>query len=431
MKKVLILSYYFPPCNLTPSERIYSWAKYLNKFGIYPIIITRNWDIPIKAFSDELKPSGTEPIHAVHDGYEVWYMPYKQSYKESLFFKQQNVFYKWLYLVVSLWVNIKQAFTFSDSPMNIIYKKADELLSKDKSIQLLLASAYPYALFEYCHLLHKKYNTKWIADYRDDWTSNEILNRSTIHRILNKLNAINEKKWLATASCFLTVSEYYVEKIQRVVGNNVPGHCILNGYMTENYNSLITTNASSDYKITYVGSLYHTQPIELFLNGAKLFIDKHKPTNFNITFVGLKNNQEAYNRVFNQITGYEGYFTFTERIAKAEAIQIQYHSNLLLICTHPGMKGTPGSKLYEYIALKKLVMMTPSDEDIVEQTLTETNQAIVANTSEEVSKHIEQLYLSFKNQDNNQPVLNEDAIKKYDRYHQTQKLGEIINNILN
>ena len=265
-----------------------------------------------------------------------------------------------------------------------------------------------------------------MADYRDDWTSNEILNRSALHRFINYLNAFNEKKWLATASCFTTVSDFYVHKIQQVIGS-VPGHCILNGYMSDNYSQLQCSQPQDIFRITYVGSLYHTQPIELFLDGVKKVIDLDKPTHLQITFVGLKNNVDAYHRVKNYIVGYESYYNFTDRVSKAEAIQLQYDSNMLLICTHTGMKGTPGSKLYEYIALKKLVMITPGDNDIVEETLKSTSQAIVATTADEVYTKIGALYQSFIAQDHTEQKVNEEEIKKYDRYYQALKLGEILN----
>ena len=44
-KKVLILSYFFPPCNLPASQRSYGWATQLHEYGYHPIIITRNWSL--------------------------------------------------------------------------------------------------------------------------------------------------------------------------------------------------------------------------------------------------------------------------------------------------------------------------------------------------------------------------------------------------
>lgn len=44
MKKVLIISYFFPPCNLTASQRSMGWARYLREQGWDPIVVTRNWE---------------------------------------------------------------------------------------------------------------------------------------------------------------------------------------------------------------------------------------------------------------------------------------------------------------------------------------------------------------------------------------------------
>ena len=57
MEKVLIISYFFPPCNLTASRRALNWAQNLREFGYDPIVITRKWDHEIKNPSDLGKDS--------------------------------------------------------------------------------------------------------------------------------------------------------------------------------------------------------------------------------------------------------------------------------------------------------------------------------------------------------------------------------------
>lgn len=427
MKKVLILSYYFPPCNLTPSERIYSWAKYLNERDIYPIIITRNWDLPIKGFSDELKSSGTAERLEKRDGYEVWYLPYKQSYKESLYDKR-DLLSRFLYFSISILNHFKQIITFKGSPFDIFLNKADELLKNDKNIKALIVSVYPHAFFEYANLLHNKYGIAWIADYRDDWTSNEIINRSIVHRFFNYFNSFNEKKWLSSASFFISVSDFYVQKIKKVIGN-IPGYTIPNGYMKENYNTISKGDLYEKFTITYVGSLYHNQPFEEFMVGLKLFIDKQNNPNFRLLFVGLKNNLDAYTRIKKMIKGYEKYVEFTERLPKDETIEIQNKSHVLLSCTYNGMKGIPGSKLYEYIVLKKAVLIFPGDNDIIEESLKSTKQGIVARNESELCEKLSLLYSNYLN---NIPLIskiNVDEVEKFDRHFHAIKLGELINNI--
>ncbi|MGM0477957.1 MAG: hypothetical protein ACQERC_01955 [Bacteroidota bacterium] len=44
MKKVLIISYFYPPANFVGAQRTAAWAKYLHECGYYPIIISRQWN---------------------------------------------------------------------------------------------------------------------------------------------------------------------------------------------------------------------------------------------------------------------------------------------------------------------------------------------------------------------------------------------------
>ena len=87
LKKVIILADYFPPCNLTPAERTFSFACYLNEFGYYPIVVTRNWDIPILHSRDEHKKTGDHIIHEKKQNYEVYYVPFKPTLKNIFFEK--------------------------------------------------------------------------------------------------------------------------------------------------------------------------------------------------------------------------------------------------------------------------------------------------------------------------------------------------------
>lgn len=424
MKKVLILSYYFPPCNLTPSERIYSWAKYFKEFGYYPIIVTRNWDLEIKGFADELKSSGEKEKWEKHDGYEVCYLPYKQSLKES-FYTEQGGLQRVVYLLLTVLTNLIQLFTFKFSPLRIFYNKADAILTESKDIDYLIVSAYPYAFFEYAHDLHKKHGVKWVADYRDDWTSNEILNKTTFHRILNKLNARNERKWLSNASFYISVSDFYVEKIKRVIGGGIDGFTIPNGYMRENY--LIENVATHDYlSITYVGSLYHNQPIEEFLQAFKVSIDNLQKPAMKILFLGLKSNMNAYNRVMQEMQGYEDYIVCTDRMPKQEVIQWQAASHFLLSVTYEDMKGIPGSKLYEYIALRKPVIVFPGDEDIIENTLSETGQGIVARSKKEMSELLCTIYKDYEVGNILDATIDNLAIDAHDRKTHVAKLAKLL-----
>ena len=84
MKKILILSYFFPPSTITGSYRVNSWAKHLSKFGFYPIIVTRTWNENINNYYDLSSSFSNEIIHEKHENYEVYYMPYKPNLRDKI-----------------------------------------------------------------------------------------------------------------------------------------------------------------------------------------------------------------------------------------------------------------------------------------------------------------------------------------------------------
>src|SRR6185295_13004214 len=87
MQKVLIVAYFFPPCNLTASQRPFAWAKYLHEFGYEPIIVTRNWDIEISNNLDMSRDAGDNDRMEESNGFKVWYMKYRGNLRDRFFVK--------------------------------------------------------------------------------------------------------------------------------------------------------------------------------------------------------------------------------------------------------------------------------------------------------------------------------------------------------
>ena len=59
MKKILILAYDFPPYISAGSLRPYSWYESLHEFGVYPVVITRQWDNKYGNHLDYVAHSGS------------------------------------------------------------------------------------------------------------------------------------------------------------------------------------------------------------------------------------------------------------------------------------------------------------------------------------------------------------------------------------
>ena len=85
MKKILIISFYFPPCNGTPSPRPHSWAKEFAKSGYDVTVVTRHWTEGGSDWKDYIASTVIdEPILEEKEGYKVWSLPYKKfSYPKN------------------------------------------------------------------------------------------------------------------------------------------------------------------------------------------------------------------------------------------------------------------------------------------------------------------------------------------------------------
>ncbi len=421
MKKVLILSYYFSPANLTPSERVSSFAQGLKENGYEPIVVTRDWSHNVKKMGDAFLSSGSTIKEENNLGYKVYYVPYQSNLAQRMFKKFSGTKLYPLYLVMSFLYKIVENYTSFFTNLIPLYKQCEAILQKDK-IDLILISGAPFHLFKFGYKLNQKYKVPWIADYRDDWNTNELETKNKIKSLVRFACKGSERKWLSNASLFLSVSDYYVNKIEKLIHKK--GYTIENGYKKENYKSLPKPKNNPLFTISYVGSLYKSQPIEVFLEGLKQFIDRTNVPKIKIQFIGLASQKEAQLRVAKYIKAYEPYFEMTERISKAEAIQMQLNSNLLLMCAHHGLKGTPGSKLYEYLVFAKPVLVCPSDNDIIESTLRATGQGLITNNTQEVFKTLNEIYAIWLigNDSNTSLSIDSQAIESFTRKNLCKKL---------
>jgi hypothetical protein len=427
MKKVLILSYFFPPCNLTASQRALGWAKYLKSFGYYPVIITRNWNIPIGTPRDVLKPTGTKIEHQVFDGYEVYYLPYESSLRDRIFVNYGETKYGFWRRILTFIELLSENFTNYFIPFKNLYDFADKYLTENKDIRYLVVTANPFTLFRFGYLLKKRHKIKWLADYRDDWNTSDFNKKfGLIDLGFNLLKSYSEKKWVGTAEGITSVSEAYKKKISDFVKR--PGSVMLNGYFEEDFQLNQTEGNTDDpFSIVYNGSLYNTQEIEIFLDAFKRLVDKNKEKrNIRIFFPGLLFDKVQAERITKFLVGYEDFFVITPRISKQEVFSIQRKAHLLLMVSHKNLVGIPSSKLYEYIGFGKPILACPSDGDIIENTLANYNIGEISNTSEDAFKKLSKYYSYYESKQYHQLVPDSNYQSLYTRRGSAVQLSKIL-----
>jgi hypothetical protein len=426
MQKVLIISYFFPPCNLTAAQRVGSWEKYLPEHGFYPIVITRNWAGNELNEKSRLENSGYEEKIVKKNNSKIYFLPYKQSIRDWFFVRtQNNILFTLVSKMLTFFLLLTQNFFVRRIPYHNLYFKAKEILKKNPDIQYLIISGNPFEQFVFGYLLKKEFSyIKMIADYRDDWTTSELfIPKNFIEKIINYLNKKHERKWISTYNIITSISDEYVHRLEKFVG--VKGDVLLNGYDFDDIVLKKNKPKENEFVINYIGSLYNSQPIEVFLDAIKEVIRKYASIiNIKLQFIGLNDNENQAKRVKNSLKGFEENFEITNRIPREEAIDIQLNADILLMLSHTNIKGVPSSKLYEYIGLNKPILLFPCDNDIIFETLKDTNLGYVVNNKNEIIGCLERLIQ--EKLEKKEILVYPKNIAFYSRKHQTKKLAEIL-----
>lgn len=430
--KILIISYFYPPCPLTAAQRVGSFVRYLPNFGFYPVIVTRNWDIADQTPAGMLADCGQTEIHEQNGDHEVYYLPYRSSLRDRMFAKSGKSFlYRWISKGLTLFNQLGQNLSNQWIPYTNLYQTARSLMREDRELRILLISGNPFESFRFGYLLQKEFgDVKWFADYRDAWTS------STIHphlstfpwKQINSLQSIYERKWVGTAEGLTSVSAPLVDQLSRFTG--VPGHKVENGFEEAEFTAYRGLQKYEDFTITYVGTLYPAQEIELFFEAFKSFI-AHKPqAKVRVRFPGLGYDQAQVNRIQSLAGNLWDKIEITGRIPKEQVLVIQGRSHLLLYVGWKGHEGIVASKVYEYLASGTKVLLVPSDKGDVERMIGGAQGGYIVNKVEDCKELLEKLYEAYL-KDNVQVFQNEGTkLEFFSRKRQAMELASFIKEIV-
>ncbi|PPK99538.1 glycosyltransferase [Parapedobacter indicus] len=395
MKKILIISAYFAPCSLTPSQRVTYWAENFHKHGIYPVIITRAWNKNVSDYIDTKKPVGTKIVRETHSNYEVIYVPFKPGLADSAFLKFSGGIFAPIFHLAKIIDLLTIGFTFRFSSYKHILREAINLV-KDVSFQKAIISGEPFHLFKIGYILKKKFNLDWIADYRDDWTTNELQTSRPgrlLRSLLLRIERAHEIKWVTSATLITSVSQLYTERISNLLG--IRGETIANGF-DEGLLTFPDSELNDEFTITYSGTLYPNQDISIVINAIRRL--KKDGIKVRLVFLGAGYEPSQKIRVKNLLGElYQESGFVTDKYPREQALSVLKRSHVFLAVAYGELKGIPSSKLYEYIGLSKPILLCPSDNDVMESTILYSGIGYIANDEIKCAEVIRKLISHYEN----------------------------------
>ena len=424
MNKVLIISYFFPPGNFAGSYRIKAWADHLHKFGYYPIVVTRHWqetDTDYTAISAE-----NEITKEDHGDFSVFRLPYKGSFRDRLV-KRFGPKAIWIGKFFSFFQVIGQNFFLRSIPYRNIFDFSRDFLRENPDIKLIITSGRPFVHFRFAHLLKKEFPyVKWIADYRDAWTTSTIKEGQHwfLYRLIDWLESKSEKKWLKDAA-FATASSIPIANgVAAFTG--ISAYPLYNGFVAEDFDTVKNHKPFEKFTICYIGTLYQGQKIEVFCEAYKQFLDQYPNARVDLRFIGLAADVTQVKRVEKKLAGYEYAYSISDRIDRKKTLEVEKRAHLLLHVAWQGYSGIVASKIYEYIASGTKILVTPSDHDIIEDIIKKSGCGVVTNSVSKTTEILEEHYSNFLNNKTVRNDINKPEIQQFSRLNQVKVLAQYL-----
>ncbi|WP_271425167.1 glycosyltransferase family 4 protein [Aequorivita sinensis] len=426
MKRALIVTYYWPPAGGPGVQRWLKFVKYFKEFGVEPIVyIPENPNYPLvdENFSAEI-PSNVEVIKH----------PIKEPYRFAKFFSKKKtkqmssgiIPKKDSSAIEKLMLYVRGNFFIPDARVGWV-KPSVKYLSdylENNDVDVVITTGPPHSLHLIGKQLKKELNVKWIADFRDPWTTIHYHKSLRLNKTSEKKHKALEAAVLNTADVVTVTSPTTKKEFEEIT--NKPIEVITNGFdITEEMNY----NRDLKFSISHIGSLLSERnPKNLWYILAEIckkntFFKK----DLELKFAGavsdeVKESLSEFNLDENsKFLGYVSHF---------EALKLQNESQVLLLVEINSAETRaiiPG-KLFEYLAAKRpIIALGPYKSDI-EAIVDETKSGRFFDYSEdkELKNEILRLYKQYKTGD---LQVASEGVDRFSRKQLTKQMSALIKDV--
>ncbi len=426
MKRALIITYYWPPAGGPGVQRWLKFVKYFREFGVEPIVYAPenpNYPLVDENFSSEISADIEIIKHPINEPYRFAKVFSKKKTKKmssGIIPKKEGS------ILEKLMLYIRGNFFIPDARVGWV-KPSVAYLSKyiaENPVDVVITTGPPHSLHLIGMQLQKELNIKWIADFRDPWT--------TIHYHkslrLNKASARKHKELEAAvlkSADLITVTSPTTKREFEMI-TEIPIEVITNGYDNSSNNNF---KMDSVFSISHIGSLLSERNPEVLWKVLSVLCKEN--TTFKndllLQFAGAVSDE-----VKRSLTNFQlmENCRFLGYVSHSEALKLQHQSQILLLVEINSAETRaiiPG-KLFEYLAAKRPIIAIGPKESDIEDVISETNSGSFFSywSDDELKAEILQLYEQFKS--GNLNIVSE-GIEKYSRKELTKTMASLIQNL--
>ena len=432
IKKVLIITYYWPPSGGAGVQRWLKFVKYLREYGWEPVVFTvEGGEVPVLDYS--LKKDIPDNVEVLRE--PIWepYTFYKKIIGQKKEDKIQTGFLTEnkkpkLMERFSIWVRgnlfIPDARKFWIKPS---VKNLSNYLNENK-VEAIVSNGPPHTTHMIGLSLKNKFNIPWLADFRDPWTNIYFYDKLMLSKWADKKHHRLEDAVIKHADALVTVSPNWAKDFKDKSKRDF--NVIYNGFDEKDF-TCKEVELDQKFSIVHIGSMNKDRnPHNLWkvlgeicseIEGFSkdLEIKMVGPTDIAIKKALHENN---LNENLNKI----------DYVPHSEVVTYLLGAQLLLLPINdtPNSLGVIPGKLFEYLAARRpIICIGPLKGDscrIINET--EAGYTFSFNNKSDLKTTLISLHNEFT--ETGKVECSSNSIEKFSRRNLTGQMADLLNEIV-
>ena len=427
-KKILVITYYWPPSGGSGVQRWLKFVKYLHQLGWEPIVYTPenpSFSIQDLSLMNDIPPS-VEVIK-----FPIW-EPYDTFFKFSKLFGKKNIKQsdfvttgkKSVFQKLSTW--IRGNFFIPDARIFWVNPSVSFLsdIIKSNQIDKIITTGPPHSVHLIGLRLKKKNSAlKWIADFRDPWTEWDLLDTLSLTDIARTIHRKQERNVLRAADRVITIAPYHVNRLEILSGRKVD--LITNGFDQDDFKN-IPRARTDKFTIRHIGIIDELRDPRPAMEAIRdLCQSKSEVANkIHIEFIGNVNSAfrefVEQDNILSKITRFVTQMPHSQLLLSYGQTDLQL---LVLAYTAIAPGNLPG-KFFEYLASGNSILAIGPIEGDAAQVLRKTKDGEIFERTDR--QGIQNSVLTYFNNWQAGKEVEDRDVSGYTREKLTQQLTKLL-----
>ena len=432
MKRILIITYYWPPSGGSGVQRWLKMSKYLPENDWQPVIYTaEDAEYPVEdpSLEKDVAPEAEVIRRPIVEPYSFYkkFLGIKKGEKVKTGFINEGAKKSSWKENLSVW--LRGNLFIPDARCWWIKPSVRHLSKylKEHPVDAIISTGPPHSMHLIAKALHKKFNIPWVADFRDPWTEIFYFDSLKLTKCSVKKHKRLEKQVLTEADKVVAVSWHEAADLEMLGAKKV--EVITNGYDEECVKTECQCIENDQFTISYTGVLLPTESFVIW-DAIKELCEEDVEFDKSLK-IKLIGHIDASVKKYISDNGLNSKVENIEYMQHTQVLEYQRKSDLLLLLIPRAKKAECilTGKLFEYIASGRPILAVGPENGDAAKVLSDTKCGMTADYDDKSKMKKIILECFNKRNDNQLFERNNKAVEIYSRRNLTKDFVKLLNDI--